>query len=95
MEAGCQVSWHPVPDCKTISTNTKDTRFHPQTELFERLARVVETVGSSQVDDLPASFKRFRGLDKEGRSFRLLARQISVLSFILKSQKGTWTSAVL
>ena len=41
--------------------------------VFERLARVVETVGSSQVDERPASFNRFRGLDKEGRSFRLLA----------------------
>ena len=87
--------WPPVPDCKTSGTNTKNTRFNPPTELFERLARVVETVGSSQVDERPASFKRFRGLDKEGRSFRLLARQIGVLSFILKSWKGTWTSAVL
>ena len=35
----------------------------------------METVGSSQVDERPASFRRFRvvDVDKEGRSFRLLA----------------------
>ena len=56
--------------------STKNTTFQTQTKLFfERLARVVETVGSSQVDDRPASFNRFRGLDKEGRSFRLLVWQ--------------------
>lgn len=76
----------PVPDWKTSG---KKTCFHPPTELFERLARVVETVGSSQVDDRPASFKRFRrGLDKEGRSFRLLARQVGVLSFFSKVMLG-------
>ena len=34
----------------------------------------METVGSSQVDERPASFRRLRvvDVDKEGRSFRLL-----------------------
>ena len=71
--------------------STKKNTFQTQTKLFfERLARVVETVGSSQVDDRPASFNRFRGLDKEGRSFRLLVWQVGGEKASHEEAPGLW-----